>query len=897
MAAERGADPAMTPPVPETDEELEEEEPFEAPEEPPEAPAEVHVLKQQLQAMMATITSLAMTIEQLKETINVNENKAKNDDKDKVDCGMIKLEGFNKKNMIKPPAFDMEPGNFINWNELFTTYMMSIDPQWEIILKRLQKVDTTITRDTIDNIQDELKMTYLVKKSANHAMYINLIGYTSGKTKSRVTANSIDMAFESYRYIYHKGKNATKMNIVIMKAEVLRPARANKVEDVEEKLNEWKEKQRYLEDVGEPSLNFDQKKTLLVSMLPTSVMDYMLKNPAMTSSADDSYDLLEAGLTEYLGLLDQQEKRPKGNVNSMQEKPESKPEFEYTEPWWDEYYGKWMCSINDLNAAAKRQRTEDDDDAEAPEPEVKHQGPGKAKGKGKGQKGKAVCFNCGEPGHFARDCPKPKGKGKGKNWIPSAQWTQYNPGFIPRQWSNWRPGYSKGKGKGDQGKGKGSYPHLGGMMPSDGYNLAFPQLGSVSSTNWCYDDWGWQDTPAQSPATSMLGCISSKPGDKVVDADFKVVKRKAAKFVELDCKKELHQAMSFKNNPFAPLYTDHEGLQPQFGPSTQQLTNDCKVVNKKKPMATCFPTAHMHSTMLQATRKAVLKQKEMTAQKAAAKKNERKVPEDDDAASRADTHPCWAYRISPRGVVAARVTQQERSTPEKASAASDKPCGTTASITPARTTTTTSQKGVLTRHGQACKDAFLKPSGQACSSLETNRVQDEHAKKALATLTKAKDTYMGACGRSAEREPSTWRRISIAVDSGACDNVISPDDVPEQTIVESEGSRKGECFFSATGEPIPNLGDIRLPMIMREGTSRGMLMRAAPVSKPLASVKKICQAGHTVVFDESGSYVVNKASGEVNWLREDDGNYMLDAWVPPMDSSAESFPRQPDSAC
>ena len=124
MAAERGADPAMTPPVPETDEELEDE----APEEPPEAPAEVHVLKQQLQAMMATITSLAMTIEQLKETINVNENKAKNDDEDKVDCGMIKLEGFNKKNMIKPPAYDMDPGKFINWNELFTTYMMSIDP-------------------------------------------------------------------------------------------------------------------------------------------------------------------------------------------------------------------------------------------------------------------------------------------------------------------------------------------------------------------------------------------------------------------------------------------------------------------------------------------------------------------------------------------------------------------------------------------------------------------------------------------------------------------------------------------------------------------------------------------------------------------------------------------------
>ena len=134
---------------------------------------------------------------------------------------------------------------------------------------------------------------------------------------------------------------------------------------------------------------------------------------------------------------------------------------------------------------------------------------------------------------------------------------------------------------------------------------------------------------------------------------------------------------------------------------------------------------------------------------------------------------------------------------------------------------------------------------------------------------------------------------SIAVDSGACDNVISPDDVPEQKVMESSGSKKGENFYSATGEPIPNLGDIKLPMIMREGTSRGMLMKAAPVSKPLASVKKICQAGHAVIFDEEGSFIINKTTGEMNWMREDDGNYMLDAWVPPPESPNEDFIRQP----
>ena len=49
----------------------------------------------------------------------------------------------------------------------------------------------------------------------------------------------------------------------------------------------------------------------------------------------------------------------------------------------------------------------------------------------------------------------------------------------------------------------------------------------------------------------------------------------------------------------------------------------------------------------------------------------------------------------------------------------------------------------------------------------------------------------------------------------------------------------------------------------------------AAVSKPLGSVKRICAAGHRVVFDEDGSYIENKTTHEVNMLRGDNGNYML----------------------
>ena len=56
----------------------------------------------------------------------------------------------------------------------------------------------------------------------------------------------------------------------------------------------------------------------------------------------------------------------------------------------------------------------------------------------------------------------PKGKGKDKNWLPPQQWTQYNPGFIAKQWNYWRPGNSKGNGKGpDQSHGKGRVSVIG----------------------------------------------------------------------------------------------------------------------------------------------------------------------------------------------------------------------------------------------------------------------------------------------------------------------------------------------------------------------------------------------------------------------------------------------------
>ena len=138
--------------------------------------------------------------------------------------------------------------------------------------------------------------------------------------------------------------------------------------------------------------------------------------------------------------------------------------------------------------------------------------------------------------------------------------------------------------------------------------------------------------------------------------------------------------------------------------------------------------------------------------------------------------------------------------------------------------------------------------------------------------------------------------MSVAVDSGACENVIPPDELPayKDCIVETKASQNGDDFLSASGDVIPNHGELRVPMITRENTTRGMVFQAAGVEKPLGSVKRMMQANHRVVFDNDGCYVLNKSTGEINMMREDEGNFMLDVWVrPPSVATSMGFAGRP----
>ena len=135
------------------------------------------------------------------------------------------------------------------------------------------------------------------------------------------------------------------------------------------------------------------------------------------------------------------------------------------------------------------------------------------------------------------------------------------------------------------------------------------------------------------------------------------------------------------------------------------------------------------------------------------------------------------------------------------------------------------------------------------------------------------------------------------MDSAASASVIPLDVADGYALEESEGSKADQFWTSATGELIPNLGQRTLACLTREGTIRSMTYQAAQVEKPLNAVCDLMRCKHTVVFDDEGSFMKNKETGEINWLRKENGNFMLDIWaLPPKAvqfSKGQVFGRQP----
>jgi hypothetical protein len=90
-------------------------------------------------------------------------------------------------------------------------------------------------------------------------------------------------------------------------------------------------------------------------------------------------------------------------------------------------------------------------------------------------------------------------------------------------------------------------------------------------------------------------------------------------------------------------------------------------------------------------------------------------------------------------------------------------------------------------------------------------------------------------------------------------------------------------YAQADGTELPNLGEKVMAVMTQEGTLRGYKTQLADVTHALQSVRALLKSKHSVIFDDEGSYIFNKVTGEYNQILDDGINYLMQQWIVPPD--------------
>jgi len=123
-----------------------------------------------------------------------------------------------------------------------------------------------------------------------------------------------------------------------------------------------------------------------------------------------------------------------------------------------------------------------------------------------------------------------------------------------------------------------------------------------------------------------------------------------------------------------------------------------------------------------------------------------------------------------------------------------------------------------------------------------------------------------------------WHHLQTVMDSGAAESVAPASMLPWVEVEESEGSRRGQTYMSASGDRLPNLGEKQFEFVTDAGRAATATYQIADVTRALCSVSRVCDKGNTVTFTSKGG-LIESPGGVRTQFRRENNVYLLDTWA------------------
>ena len=126
-----------------------------------------------------------------------------------------------------------------------------------------------------------------------------------------------------------------------------------------------------------------------------------------------------------------------------------------------------------------------------------------------------------------------------------------------------------------------------------------------------------------------------------------------------------------------------------------------------------------------------------------------------------------------------------------------------------------------------------------------------------------------------------WFEMDVIVDSGACETVMPVEAAKHSRIHESPGSKAGQEYEAANGQPMDNVGERRC-LVSAEGADDKRLMHFREVykiKKPLRSVTSIAGMGYECLLGKNGGFVLGTRSGDRLPIQRRGDLCILKVWI------------------